>query len=61
MATTDTELPIPQAVGERSDSVISVNPVEIALVRAPRELHENRYRLESPTFMGEKAVHLRIQ
>jgi len=46
------ELPIPLDSGEQDNVAIPREPVVLEEVRVCRELYENRYRLEAPTFTG---------
>jgi len=61
MAEEDMELPIPLNRGERDDVVILIEPVVLEEARVYRELCEDRYRLEAPTFTGEEEVEQFIQ
>jgi len=55
------ELPIPWKGGEQDNVAIPVEPVVLEEVRVCRELYEDRYRLEAPTFTGEEEVEQFIQ
>jgi len=50
------KLPIPLNRGERDNVAIPVEPV-----RVRRELYEDKYRLEAPTFTGKEEVEKFIQ
>jgi len=55
------ELLIPLDRGERDNVAIPREPVVLEEVRVRRELYEDRYRLEAPTFTGEEEVEQFIQ
>jgi len=55
------ELPIPRNGGEPDNVAIPIKPVVLEEVRVRRELYEDRYRLEVPTFTGEEEVEQFIQ
>jgi len=50
------ELPIPRNGGERDDVAIPIEPSVLEEVRVRRELYEDRYRLEAPTFTVKKRL-----
>jgi len=55
------ELPFLQDRGEQDQFAIPREPVVLDEVRVRRELYEDRYRLEAPTFTGEEEVEQFIQ
>jgi len=55
------ELPFLQDRGEQDQFAIPREPVVLDEVRVCRELYEDRYQLEVPTFTGEEEVEQFIQ